>query len=421
MQLQEGRVSSMLQNCGYLPCTFCSFLFISPFSCTEPIKDNLACKANPQSRGTHSVQARIACQPQHGDIGQVASPAGGVAGGVATSPRRPRGPPAMGRKRCVGGDGGGGSKMAAGCCGVKKQKLSSSPPSGSGGGGGGAGSRCGGGGAEPGALPPPAAARLNGLGGLAAGALSSPAQPPPLLPPAGLSAPAAASASAALLASPGAGPGGCRKMVVSAEMCCFCFDVLYCHLYGYQPPRSPRFTNDPYPLFVTWKIGRDKRLRGCIGTFSAMNLHSGLREYTLTSALKDSRFPPMTRDELPRLFCSVSLLTNFEDVCDYLDWEVGVHGIRIEFINEKGSKRTATYLPEVAKEQGWDHIQTIDSLLRKGGYKAPITIDFRKTIKLTRYRSEKMTMSYTEYLAHRQHHHFQNGIGHPLPPYNHYS
>nr|KAF6491688.1 AMMECR nuclear protein 1 [Molossus molossus] len=76
------------------------------------------------------------------------------------------------------------------------------------------------------------------------------------------------------------------------------------------------------PLFVTWKIGRDKRLRGCIGTFSAMNLHSGLREYTLTSALKDSRFPPMTRDELPRLFCSVSLLTNFEDVCDYLDWEV---------------------------------------------------------------------------------------------------
>lgn len=34
---------------------------------------------------------------------------------------------------------------------------------------------------------------------------------------------------------------------------------------------------------------------------------------------------------------------------------------------------------------GWDHIQTIDSLLRKGGYKAPITNDFRKTIKLTRW------------------------------------
>lgn len=36
------------------------------------------------------------------------------------------------------------------------------------------------------------------------------------------------------------------------------------------------------PLFVTWKIGRDRRLRGCIGTFDAMNLHSGLREYAVT-------------------------------------------------------------------------------------------------------------------------------------------
>ncbi|XP_007422019.1 AMMECR1-like protein isoform X4 [Python bivittatus] len=176
----------------------------------------------------------------------------------------------------------------------------------------------------------------------------------------------------------------------------------------------------PIPLFVTWKTGRDKRLRGCIGTFSAMNLHSGLREYTLTSALKDSRFPPLTREELPKLFCSVSLLTNFEDATDYLDWEVGIHGIRIEFINEKGVKRTATYLPEVAKEQDWDQIQTIDSLLRKGGFKAPITNDFRKTIKLTRYRSEKVTISYAEYMASRQHC-FQNGTLHAPPLYNHYS
>ncbi|NXD68642.1 AMMR1 protein, partial [Eolophus roseicapillus] len=175
------------------------------------------------------------------------------------------------------------------------------------------------------------------------------------------------------------------------------------------------------PLFVTWKIGRDKRLRGCIGTFSAMNLHSGLREYTLTSALKDSRFPPMTRDELPRLFCSVSLLTNFEDVCDYMDWEVGVHGIRIEFINEKGSKRTATYLPEVAKEQG--HCCTLFHMICifSATYSFLVTVLEFASLLFSRYRSEKMTMSYTEYLAHRQHHHFQNGIGHPLPPYNHYS
>lgn len=33
-------------------------------------------------------------------------------------------------------------------------------------------------------------------------------------------------------------------------------------------------------------------------------------------------------------------------------FQVGVHGIRIEFLNEKGHKKTATYLPEVAIEQG---------------------------------------------------------------------
>ena len=32
--------------------------------------------------------------------------------------------------------------------------------------------------------------------------------------------------------------------------------------------------------------------------------------------------------------------------------QIGRHGIRIEFINEKGHRKTATYLPEVATEQG---------------------------------------------------------------------
>ena len=46
------------------------------------------------------------------------------------------------------------------------------------------------------------------------------------------------------------------------KMCYFCFDVLYCKLHNLPPPPAPAFTNDPFPLFVTWKIGRDERLRG---------------------------------------------------------------------------------------------------------------------------------------------------------------
>lgn len=188
--------------------------------------------------------------------------------------------------------------------------------------------------------------------------------------------------------------------IVQPEMGFYCFDVLYCQLHQLDPPKPPNFSNEAFPLFVTWTIGKDMRLRGCIGTFNAMHLHAGLREYATTSAFKDSRFNPITREELPRLHVSVSILRHFEDGVDYLDWEIGVHGIRIEFHNEKGNKRTATYLPDVATEQGWDQIQTIDSLLHKGGYKGLVTPDIRRSVKLTRYQSEKVTVSYQDYMTH---------------------
>jgi len=48
---------------------------------------------------------------------------------------------------------------------------------------------------------------------------------------------------------------------------------------------------------------------------------------------------------------------------------------------------------------GWDQIQTIDSLLRKGGHRGPVTTELRQSIKLTRYQSEKVSTSYAEYIA----------------------
>ncbi|KAJ8030322.1 AMMECR1-like protein [Holothuria leucospilota] len=197
------------------------------------------------------------------------------------------------------------------------------------------------------------------------------------------------------------------QRVVCPEMCYFCFDVLTRRLHSVEMPKTPlKFTDAPFPLFVTWKIDNERKLRGCIGTFTAMNLHDGLREYAVSSAFKDSRFPPINREELSRLHCSVSLLRHFEQAKDHQDWEVGKHGIRIEFYNEKGTRKTATYLPEVASEQRWDRIQTIDSLLRKGGYKSSITNEFRKTVSVTRYQSEKLSISYAEYISNRKNGYF---------------
>ncbi|KAF9958882.1 AMME chromosomal region protein 1-like [Mortierella alpina] len=170
---------------------------------------------------------------------------------------------------------------------------------------------------------------------------------------------------------------------MSKDHCFYCFDTLVAHFDG-TPVLEPTFENSPYPLFVTWSTAEDAEaeliLRGCIGNFGAMPLHSGLKEYALTS---------------------VSLLVDFEDGANYLDWEVGVHGVWIEFKDNNGRKKTATYLPEVAKEQGWTKQKAIDSLLRKGGYRGTITQEFLDAVILTRYQSKKAKASYREYLETR--------------------
>ncbi|KAF9985607.1 AMME syndrome candidate protein 1 protein, partial [Entomortierella chlamydospora] len=119
-------------------------------------------------------------------------------------------------------------------------------------------------------------------------------------------------------------------------------------------------------------------------------------------AFRDGRFPPISKKEVPTLVCNVSLLTDFEVAENYLDWEVGVHGIWIEFRDTNNRKRTATYLPEVAKEQGWTKEKAIESLLRKGGYKGTITQEVLDSIILTRYQSQKAQATYQEYLDSRE-------------------
>ncbi|SAL98110.1 hypothetical protein [Absidia glauca] len=198
------------------------------------------------------------------------------------------------------------------------------------------------------------------------------------------------------------------------EHCFYCFDVLLAHLENKMLPKAT-FDDSSYPLFVTWhsKWHGQRELRGCIGNFNPMHLRKGLQQYALTSALQDRRFTPIGLPEVPFLDCAVSLLTHFEKAADYLDWEIGIHGIWIEFSlrdddddddagNIKFTKAmtTATYLPEVMAEQGWTKEEAIDSLLRKGGYRRHITEAKRQSIVLTRYQSQKITRTYADYRTH---------------------
>ena len=128
---------------------------------------------------------------------------------------------------------------------------------------------------------------------------------------------------------------------------------------------------DSYPLFVTWntisRTSGDKRLRGCIGTFDALPLETGLQSYSLTSAFEDTRFSPIPSTLLSSLSCSLTLLANFEPCSDAMDWMLGRHGIRISFTH-RGRRHGATYLPDVAVEQGWNKEETVESLMKKAGW-----------------------------------------------------
>ena len=204
------------------------------------------------------------------------------------------------------------------------------------------------------------------------------------------------------------------SVAATDEMCAVCFDVLTATLRKQDPEFyiSSFYSNEPLastqcPVFVTWKIGSDKDLRGCIGTFDQSTpIGQVVPKYALISALNDSRFPPVSIREIQDLHVSVSLLTNFTPIEDPLAWEVGKHGIEIEF-KVGGRKYSGTFLPEVAKEQGWDQAATLVHLFRKAGYSGARTgphVELVNAIqpKVVTYESSKKSMSYSKYLSYRK-------------------
>ena len=166
---------------------------------------------------------------------------------------------------------------------------------------------------------------------------------------------------------------------------------------------------------------------------------SGLREYAVIAAFHDTRFSPIVASELAHLRCDISLLTQFEVVTgatqtgssaaaaaaaaaagassssapDPLhDWSIGTHGIQIDFhCPSTARKFNATFLPEVALEQGWSHAETLAELIAKAGFRGNVDAALRRGIKLTRYQSEKESLTFPQYCALREH---LTGVPHAL-------
>lgn len=116
--------------------------------------------------------------------------------------------------------------------------------------------------------------------------------------------------------------------------------------------------------FVT--LRRDGKLRGCIGEIRPSRpLWRAVQGTAVGAALRDYRFRSVTAEELPEIDLKISVLTPPKPVAGWKEIELGRHGIVLQ---KQG--RSATFLPQVAPEQGWDLDQTLTQLSLKAGLAA---------------------------------------------------
>jgi AmmeMemoRadiSam system protein A len=130
----------------------------------------------------------------------------------------------------------------------------------------------------------------------------------------------------------------------------------------YVPPGF----GEPRGCFVT--LTHKGTLRGCIGNLEARwPLYRAVMENARGAATRDTRFAPVTLEELPALAIEISVLSqpnrlNFASAEELLDQlRPGVHGVILT-----AGRETATYLPQV-----WEKLpekeRFLASLCRKAG------------------------------------------------------
>lgn len=104
----------------------------------------------------------------------------------------------------------------------------------------------------------------------------------------------------------------------------------------------------PCGAFVTLRI--NGQLRGCIGRMETIQpLYKTIMDMTVSAALRDYRFSPVTPEETGRISIEISVLSPLSTIKDTSEITLGKHGILLE----KGD-RSGVFLPQVATETGWD-------------------------------------------------------------------
>lgn len=121
--------------------------------------------------------------------------------------------------------------------------------------------------------------------------------------------------------------------------------------------RKVYFPIDPsnFSLSLKSKCGafvsyyNQKKLRACMGQFNTKEpLHDVIKQIARSAALNDSRFKPISTDEINDLEIEISVLSPLEAIDSIDQIVLGTHGIYI-----KKDNRAGTFLPQVAAKTKW--------------------------------------------------------------------
>ena len=100
--------------------------------------------------------------------------------------------------------------------------------------------------------------------------------------------------------------------------------------------------------FVTLHLNGN--LKGCIGRFEPdQALYEVVIDMAIAASRHDTRFTPVTKEELQKIKLEISVLTPRIKATSIDEIEVGKHGIYV-----KHGSKNGTYLPHVATEMKWD-------------------------------------------------------------------
>ena len=129
---------------------------------------------------------------------------------------------------------------------------------------------------------------------------------------------------------------------------------------GHLPPSDSQELERYRPAFVS--LHKHARLRGCVGhTVSDLPLRVVVADMARAAALEDSRFPPLTPDEVPELEIEISVLSPFFSIPP--DQIVpGTHGLLV-----RRGRQHGLLLPQVATIYHWDSIRFLEETCRKAG------------------------------------------------------